>query len=170
MIEIRDIVEADSAAFAALIIQLATESPYSLLTPAEAQQAAATQAERTQELLAAPQQTVFLALGENQPVGFIALSQGTLARCAHVCNLTLGVLAAYQGQGIGQQLLREGMAWARARNIQRIELGVMTENAKAIHLYEKFGFVIEGTRKSALKLEQGYGDEFLMAKYLLNNI
>lgn len=166
MIEIRDIVQADSAAFAELMIQLARESQNTLLTPAEAERAAPAQAERTRELIASPQQMVLLALNNEIPVGFIGLTRGALEKNAHVCSLAMGVLAAFQHQGIGRLLLREGLAWAKRHGIRRVELGVMTENARAIRLYEQFGFVLEGTRRSALRLDDGYADEHCMAKFI----
>ncbi len=46
----------------------------------------------------------------------------------------------------------------------RVELGVYTDNSRAISLYEHFGFKIEGTKlKSAIRLGE-YADEYIMAR------
>ena len=49
-------------------------------------------------------------------------------------------------------------------NLKRIELEVFVDNAAAIHLYEKFGFVIEGTKRKYAFREGEYVDTHVMAR------
>ncbi|MCR6790109.1 GNAT family N-acetyltransferase [Bacillus thuringiensis] len=46
----------------------------------------------------------------------------------------------YQHQGIGSALLFEGKKWAKNRNLDYLELNVLSENIGAIALYEKQRF------------------------------
>ena len=57
---------------------------------------------------------------------------------------TIGVDAAYQGQGIGRQLLTALLEYA---NGGTIFLEVRTDNEAAISLYESVGFVRVGRRR-----------------------
>jgi ribosomal-protein-alanine N-acetyltransferase len=57
---------------------------------------------------------------------------------------TVGVDAAYQGQGIGRQLLTELLEYA---NGGMVFLEVRTDNEPAIALYESVGFVRVGLRR-----------------------
>ena len=57
---------------------------------------------------------------------------------------TVGVDAAYQGQGIGRQLLTELLEYA---NGGTVFLEVRTDNEPAIALYESVGFVRVGLRR-----------------------
>jgi ribosomal-protein-alanine N-acetyltransferase len=57
---------------------------------------------------------------------------------------TIGVDAAYQGQGIGRQLLA---ALLETANGGTVFLEVRTDNEAAISLYESVGFVRVGTRR-----------------------
>jgi ribosomal-protein-alanine N-acetyltransferase len=57
---------------------------------------------------------------------------------------TIGVDAAYQGKGIGRQLLTALLEYA---NGGTIFLEVRTDNDAAISLYESVGFVRVGTRR-----------------------
>lgn len=47
---------------------------------------------------------------------------------------------SYQNQGIGSALLLEAKNWAQDRNLDYLELSVLTENTGAVSLYEKHGF------------------------------
>lgn len=55
----------------------------------------------------------------------------------------------------------------RANGFEQLELGVYSDNARAIHLYEKFGFERYGIQPRAFKLKDGtYRDEIIMVKML----
>ncbi len=64
------------------------------------------------------------------------------------------------------KLLKDLEEWAREKQMHRMELTVMTHNTKAIKLYEKMGFLIEGLRKECLQIGRSWVDEFYMAKIL----
>ena len=55
------------------------------------------------------------------------------------------------------------MAWAPGAGVKRLELTVHTSNDRAVSLYRKFGFEIEGTRRSSLLVDGVFKDEYLMA-------
>ncbi|MFN0083281.1 MAG: GNAT family N-acetyltransferase, partial [Ferruginibacter sp.] len=65
----------------------------------------------------------------------------------------------------GLNMLQEIKTYASNNNFLRIELSVATINDRAIHLYEKAGFVKEGIMKNFtyLKEEDTFLDEVLMA-------
>ena len=51
----------------------------------------------------------------------------------------------YWNNGLGSFLLEEAIEWAQASGIlRRLQLTVQTRNQAAVHLYQKYGFVIEG--------------------------
>jgi putative acetyltransferase len=45
----------------------------------------------------------------------------------------------------------------------RLELEVFTNNPRAIHVYEKVGFEIEGCKRRAVLKEDGYHDTYIMS-------
>lgn len=50
----------------------------------------------------------------------------------------------YQGKGIAK-LLRDGFyAWLKEQNIKYCQLNVLAKNTKAIKVYEKWGFKVDG--------------------------
>ena len=64
-----------------------------------------------------------------------------------------------QGRGAGSFALREMLKHAFYNlNLQRVELEVLEENARARHVYEKAGFVLEGRKRRAVYKEGRFLD------------
>lgn len=69
-----------------------------------------------------------------------------------------------QGKGMGSFAVAEMLNHAFYNmNLHRVELGVLADNSRAIHLYEKCGFVKEGCKRSAIFKNGGYTDLLLYA-------
>ena len=69
----------------------------------------------------------------------------------------------YRGRDVGEGLLRLAIETAfRMDGIEQAELGVVTENAAAIRLYERLGFRRAGVVPRYFKLGDRYQDEQLM--------
>jgi RimJ/RimL family protein N-acetyltransferase len=81
----------------------------------------------------------------------------------HCGRLGMGLLPAVRGQGLGQRLAIAAIERARALGMERIELEVFASNERAIGLYRKLGFSIEGVKRRARKLDGQYDDNVLMA-------
>ena len=77
--------------------------------------------------------------------------------------VSIAVLEAHQGKGIGKALMLEGINGVIIRKSDEIYLEVRVSNESAVQLYKKLGFII----KSRLKTYYRDGeDAFLMAKDL----
>ncbi len=51
----------------------------------------------------------------------------------------------YRNKGIGQELLKYMITLCRKKGYRQITIGVDTDNKKALHIYEKYGFSIYET-------------------------
>ncbi|KAK9828018.1 hypothetical protein WJX81_000573 [Elliptochloris bilobata] len=81
------------------------------------------------------------ALCEGELVGAIACRLEQKEGCARLYIVTLGVLAAFRGQGIGTHLLSCALRLAREDPaVATAHLHVQTSNAAAIAFYERHGF------------------------------
>ena len=88
-------------------------------------------------------------------------------RYRHRAELAVSVKQAYWRQGLGRRMMELLEAWARARGIEKLSLEVDTQNTRAIGLYLRQGFTVEGTLRHAAKLADGsYRDYYAMAKFL----
>lgn len=104
---------------------------------------------------------------DGQVVGSAALfSAGPLLRRQHVMGLGISVAVPAQRQGVGRQLLDGLLGYAdRWTPIQRIELTVFADNAPAITLYERFGFLVEGRMRGYALRDGVYADCLAMARW-----
>jgi putative acetyltransferase len=98
-------------------------------------------------------------------VGNIGLVRLSRARRAHVGQIGMGVRDAWQGKGVGSALMQAALDLAdNWFGLRRVELTVHADNARAIALYRKFGFVREG-KHIAYSLRDGvYVDALSMAR------
>ena len=82
--------------------------------------------------------------------------------------LTIAVDSAHQGKGIGRALLSENLRQAANAGAKMMFLEVAKDNAPALALYERFGFVkvgeragyyrrADGTRASAIVMRKSLG-------------
>lgn len=81
--------------------------------------------------------------------------------------LTIAVLPKAQGRGAGAALLKEFHSMASQRGATRAFLEVATDNAPALALYHRFGWLIYGTRRAYYTRPDGTTcDAILMEKQL----
>jgi ribosomal protein S18 acetylase RimI-like enzyme len=104
---------------------------------------------------------------QDRVVGWCEIRRDTLPGREHCGVLGIGVRAPFRRAGLGRRLIDSALADAWRRGFERIELWVRSPNAAAIHLYEQVGFVEEGRRRDAVRLDQGPEDEVLMARFAL---
>ena len=107
-----------------------------------------------------------VALDADRVVGWCEVRRETLPGREHCGVLGIGVRAAYRRAGLGRRLMDLTLADAWRRRFERVELWVRSPNAVAMHLYEQAGFVEEGRRRDAIRLDDGPEDEVLMAVLL----
>ena len=99
----------------------------------------------------------------NRVVGLLGL-HCMKGRRSHTGQIGMFVHDDHQNQGVGGVLLEASLKFAREwLDLKRIELTVYTDNARAIHLYQKHGFVTEGTLSCYARREGVYVDAYTMA-------
>lgn len=77
-------------------------------------------------------------------------------RMSHRGELGISVIKNYWNQGIGSQLMKRLLEWAKEKRFEVVELQVRSDNLAAIHLYEKYGFQKVGVHPAFFKMEQEY--------------
>ncbi len=72
-------------------------------------------------------------------VGFSVFSHGPEAGDAYLSDV--GVLRSARGQGIGKALVRQAENWAIAHEREALALWVASNNAPALHIYQRAGML-----------------------------
>ena len=86
-------------------------------------------------------------------------------RRKHAGAIGISVHEEWQGKGIGGALMRAILDLAdNWLNLTRLELEVYADNEAAIHLYERFGFEVEGTLRQHAFRDGTYVDAKMMAR------
>lgn len=106
------------------------------------------------------------ALAPGDLAGFLLLRGETLRRLQHSATLVVAVRAAYAGQGIATRLFAAAEAAARARGLHRLQLQVQADNHRAVALYHRWGFIVEGCHRHAVRVDGAWVDDYTMAKLL----
>lgn len=102
---------------------------------------------------------------DGRVVGGVNLWQNPRPRMMHSGSIGLNVHPDYWGRGIGTKLMEAILDLAdNWLNLKRVELEVNTDNPAAIHLYEKLGFVHEGTKRMHIYGDGRWADSHLMAR------
>jgi ribosomal protein S18 acetylase RimI-like enzyme len=104
-----------------------------------------------------------VAMVNNKVVGWCDIASLGRPVFAHSGCLGVGVIQEYRGQGIGEALLRKAIELAKLKGLTRIELTVREHNTKAIALYKKLGFEIEGLHRKAVLVGGEYENHLSMA-------
>jgi RimJ/RimL family protein N-acetyltransferase len=163
MIVVRDAIEDDAAQLLELRRRLSVETTFMLRESAELPVAADEQQQLIHRLANQRNSRLLLAEADGALAGFLAAFGGEPNRLKHSALLALGVLREHWSQGIASQMLGEIIAWAPTAGIKRLELTVHTTNLRALSLYLKCGFQVEGTRRASLLVDGQYVDEYLMS-------
>jgi RimJ/RimL family protein N-acetyltransferase len=166
IVTLRKLVPEDAAELLSLQHQLDQESNFMLLEPDERQTSLQQVKEMVESFANADSSILIGAEAEGKLAGYLSARGGSVRRNRHSAYVVVGILKQYQGMGIGNGLFREMDTWAAVNGIVRLELTVMTHNQRALALYTKFGFVIEGTKRKSLHVDGQWVDEYYMGKIL----
>ena len=111
--------------------------------------------------------TRLVAVIDGKAIGMIFLTREANRR-AHVGSIGMAVHDAYAGRGAGTALMAAVVDLAdNWLQLKRLELGVYADNARAIALYERFGFEREGLNRAYAWRNGAYADSLAMARLRL---
>lgn len=113
-------------------------------------------------------ETMLVAEIDGGVVGWIVFQSDNRKRLSHTGSLSMLVKKEYRGMGIGKMLLKALLDWAEKNPfIEKVSLGVLSTNLRAISLYKSIGFLEEGRKIKEFKMsENEYVDDILMYKFV----
>ena len=103
---------------------------------------------------------------EQRIIGSASLKFNPQEALRHKAELGLTVHDDCQNMGIGTALLNHLIGVARMKKLSKVWLQVSTDNDRAINVYKKAGFEIEGKLSKESCIDGKYRDEYRMALFL----
>jgi RimJ/RimL family protein N-acetyltransferase len=166
VIPIRPAVPADAAPLLELKQRLDRETSFMMYEAGEREASVQDLAADLDRVARSANSVVLVADAGDHLAGYVELAGGSFRRSRATAHVVIGVRADAGGAGVGAALLRHATQWASGHGLHRLELTVMAHNHRAIGLYERMGFSLEGRRKQCLIVDGQFVDELTMAAIL----
>ena len=152
----------DARALARLFTAVRAERRY-LVTPPGVRDES-NEAYYIREIIVGGRSLVLVAESAGEVVGNVMVLREHSTVQDHVGTLSICVEKGWRDAGVGTALVASALAWAADCGVEKVQLSVFPDNARAIAVYERAGFVTEGLRRRQYRAAQGgYRDELLMA-------
>lgn len=147
--------------------KIISEAPYLLTTEAEFNITCEQEKQFLKQTYDDEGKLAIIAEYQSNIIGFLDFHNGHKERIQHQGSFGMSVTDKYRKQGIGKAMLTVLLAWAKENHvIEKVCLEVFAENTDAISLYKKFGFVEEGRKVKAIKVDANkYYDLISMALF-----
>jgi len=167
-VTIREAQPSDAKQLIAYVQRLAKEQDIDIpLAPGEFNLTVEEEKQILADRMASDNSIMLVAEVGGRIVGQLGCKGGNRKATRHAVTLGMSVRRGWRNQGIGSALMARAIEWARSTGVvTRIELNVFARNEMAIHLYEKFGFQVEGRRRRAVYHDGEYLDDYIMALLL----
>ena len=92
----------------------------------------------------------------------------TYRRYRHRMEIGMAVQKDYWDNGIGSKLVENALYFAKRLGYEQVNLSVFADNERAVHVYEKLGFKVDGRVIDGFKdLDGTYHDELHMSKEIV---
>jgi RimJ/RimL family protein N-acetyltransferase len=160
---IREVAVEDARALLDYVERISGESDFLSFGPGEFELTESEEEDFIRKCRASDNQLFLLGSIDDTIVATLNFSGGRRPRVRHSGEFSMSVRKQYWGLGIGSLMLDTLIAWARDTQIvKKINLRVRTDNQRAIRLYERKGFGIEGTIRKEIFLDGSYFDHHWM--------
>jgi RimJ/RimL family protein N-acetyltransferase len=111
---------------------------------------------------------ILIAVADDKMVGLADIARGEKLRTRHIGGIGISILSEYRGLGLGTVMMRSLIEWASNDAVlEKLTLGVYSDNPAAMQLYKKMNFQEEGRQSRQMKSADGsYKDLILMYRFV----
>jgi len=113
--------------------------------------------------------TILALIEENGKTRIIASASLVFSEAEafkHKAEFGITVHDRFQNKGLGTALTKYMLEIARKKGLRKVTLKVITENSRAIHVYEKCGFKFDAKLEKENFVNGRYLDDYIMSIFL----
>ncbi len=112
-----------------------------------------------------PRAVELIAVAYGRVIGTAGVSPvGGHDKIMHRAEFGISILREYWGRGIGRALTESCIECARAAGYSQLELSVVSDNTRAVRLYEHVGFTEYGRNPQGMRTRDGRYQEFILMR------
>jgi len=162
-LEIREALESDAGELVQYVEEISEECDYLSFGPGEFGISEEEEVGFLKSFREENGKVYILGLVDKKIVASISFSNGKRKRVQHYGEFGMSVRKEYWGIGIGSILIDTLIDWAKSHElVTKINLMVREDNNRAIGLYIKKGFKIEGRIPRGIRFKEEYYDVYCM--------
>jgi len=165
--EIRNAIPKDASGLIDYLNTIAAESDNLTFGPGEWDVTVEAEIEFIEGVLKSDNQYFVVAELEGLIIANLNFTAGARPRLEHFGEFGVSVLKEYWGNGIAFELIDGLIQWAKScKKVTKINLQVREDNERAIKLYKKLGFEIEGLVTRTFFIKGVYYNSYQMGKLI----
>lgn len=164
---LREAVYEDAAKIMDLKHELATEP--NLPVYLQLSETVAEECQHMHPYLESPNSNIMLAQTlDGRLIGMAYVAGGSLDVTRHMADIhRVAIHRDFRGMGLGEALMCAVIDWAQANAmLKRLELELFVGNKRALNLYRKLGFVVQGRRNRSYFINDEYIDVYMMMRFV----
>jgi len=167
IITIRTAVPKDASCIISVMKDVMKENIYTIHETDEYKRTIKSELDKIKKYRKAPGKLILVALTKDDVIGYVTFNNWDTRKTMHTGFLSIYLKKEYRRIGIGKVLMKTLITWGRKNKvIRKMSLAVFSSNKKAIALYKKVGFEIEGLCPKDIKIGGRYYDSVLMYKFV----
>ena len=148
--------ESDAEALLNHLETTARETPFLIREPHELHLTPSQEAAFIKDKMNAERELLLVAVWNETLIGSCALMPiGPYQRLSHRCSVAIALNQSFCGAGVGACMMQALLHVAKDCGYEQAELEVISDNAPAIALYRKLGFVAYGRLPNNMKYADG---------------
>lgn len=167
----RVVVRSPTAEDAGAIVEherrMLASNPFQVREAAEVEQTPGAIVRQVTDMAGSPGALPLVALpaDESRVIGRLCFFPGKFRKTAHHGHFGISVDDGWRGRGVGRAMILTLLDWAAAHpTIEKVCLGCLATNTRALRLYESIGFARESVSPMHFRLGPGrYADDVQMA-------
>jgi RimJ/RimL family protein N-acetyltransferase len=162
-LSIRSVAPDDASALIAYLNAISTESEFLGYGPGELTMTVEEERQFLERCGATPGTIAMAGFVDDAIVASLTFLVGFKSRTRHVGEVGMSVRQAFWGLGVGTAMAGTFIQWVRQEpSVTKVNLRVRTDNHRALAIYRRCGFSVEGTLRRDICVDGHYFDHYTM--------